>query len=227
VQTTKNKESEDIEPEQEPDGESAIPEQSSSAEEASQERQETQTSEADPGTENTATPEGDESAKEADTESEREHTDVETTEGDSLTVSLNPLAVALAKWSVTTSGQEDVQTVDDFVTEAVRQYVVALLAGEASGSEKQGFAVDLTGSPTVEQTIEDLVRSSGELDSTADLLAKGVAAALGTEIESAVEIRNMDDHREYLDAIVRNESNGFTNHKEIVEAAINWQLSTE
>nr|WP_256478352.1 MBL fold metallo-hydrolase [Halorussus limi] len=227
AQTTGNTEAEDNEPEQEPEGESASPEQSSPVEEASQERQDPQTGEGNPTTESTVTPEGDKSAKEADTESERENGNAETTEGDSITVSLDPLAVALAEWSVTTSDQEDVQTVDDFVTEAVRQYVVALLAGEASGSEKQGFAVNLTGSPTVEQTIEDLVRNSGELDSTMDILAKGIAATLDTDIDSAVEIRNMDDHREYLDAIVRNESNTFTNHEEIVEAAINWQLCTE
>lgn len=162
----------------------------------------------------------------ADRETELERTDVKPADEEAMVVTLNPLAVALAERSVATTN-DGPQTVDALVTEAVHQYVLALLAGKATGDEKDRFSVDLTGSLGVEQAIDELVGRNDEFTSTAALVAKGMATALGGTVDQTVKLRDSADYREYLDAVVRNASYVFDSQEEVVEAAIIWHLAVE
>ncbi|SEP28716.1 hypothetical protein SAMN04487948_13410 [Halogranum amylolyticum] len=86
---------------------------------------------------------------------------------------------------------------------AVEAYIVALLAGDAAGDEAERVAVDVTASAAVDEALNQLIAESTEFASTADLVAEGVARAVGGE--RTQEIEGLGAYRRQLEAIATND----------------------
>jgi hypothetical protein len=141
---------------------------------------------------------------------------------DVVCLDLNPLAVALAeRVARRESGDNSRDTsIDRTLVEAVEQYVVALLAGEASGTEEERFVVAFEGSRTVEQALDNLVEGDERFESVSALVAEGIASALDCGGSGTREITGLGIYRRHLDAILNNSAYVFEDDTEIVEAAI-------
>lgn len=140
---------------------------------------------------------------------------------DVLSLELNPLAVALAERQVLAREDERAfASVDALIVEAVDEYVIALLAGEASGGEDEQFSVDLGGSDVVERALVDVVEGDDRFESTADLVAEALASLLGPDATSTVDIRGLSDRRDRLDAVVQNEVFAHDDREAVVESAV-------
>lgn len=141
-------------------------------------------------------------------------------------VELNPLAIALVERAL--SGDNTVTPTDASLEEgivaAVEEYVLALLAGEASGGVDEQFAVDVTGSRAVDDALAAVVSGDEQVGSTAELVADGLAAALGREATGRREIQGLGGYRQYLDAAVENDAYGFADRDAVIEAALLWFL---
>ena len=141
---------------------------------------------------------------------------------DGVCLDLNPLAVALAERAASRERGENRrdEPVDAVIVEAVEQYVVALLAGEASGTEAERFVVAFEGSRTVEQALNRLVGEDERFESSSALVAEGIASALDYGGSGTREIIGLGGYRRHLDAIRDNDAYVFEDVTEIVETAI-------
>jgi len=148
---------------------------------------------------------------------------------EAMTLDLNPLAVALAgRIAMRGSGdEEDAAPVDEAIVEAVDEYVVALLAGDASGTDDERFAVDIDASRTVDRALTNFIREDDRFDSTAALVASGVASILDSGPSRTRDVSDLDAYRRHLDAIRDNDAYAFSDTVEIVEAAIVWSAIHE
>lgn len=143
-----------------------------------------------------------------------------------MVLDLNPLAVVLVDRIVQSEddAKRAFETIDAAVVEAIDQYVMALLSGDASGGEDVQFTVNLRTSPAVNQVLVDAIAGDEQFESTAKLVAQGVASVLGGESSVAWELCGPDECRRHLNAVVRNGAYGFDDREAFVEAAIAWFL---
>ena len=164
---------------------------------------------------------------------------------DAMTLELDRLAVILVETCVRSrddetadecdrsdGGIETATSVDEAIVAAVDEYITALLAGEASGTEDERFAVTVDASPAVEAALESIgdsgsgsPESSGS-EATTDV-AEGIASILGDRRTVAREVFGLAAYRNHVDAIERNEDYVFDETEAIVEAAIAWALRTD
>lgn len=163
-----------------------------------------------------------ESNQEAPTQSQDD--DVETFQ-----FTIDPLLAAVAERAVeqsSYSGAADVSSVDALATEAVIEYSLALLSGDAAGDDSEQFQLDVTASSGMEQLLSDTVADSDEFDSASGMTSEGMAAVLSDSARQTIAVQNVDSVGEHLDAIVQNDAYIFDDKDAVVETAIVWQLTT-
>jgi len=93
------------------------------------------------------------------------------------TLQLNPAAVALADQAL--AAGSEAETITMVISTAVSEYVAALLAGDAAGTEEELFEIDFQGSPAAEGALRAVV--DDEVESLSALAAEGIAAAISSD----------------------------------------------
>jgi hypothetical protein len=149
------------------------------------------------------------------------------TDDSELAVALNPIVVTAAEHAVRSGARFDDEcaTLDELVVTAVSEYIVALLAGEVSGTADDRLVIDLDTSPVIEQVLERLIAKGDRFDSVSDLVVTGVLSVLDTETSHMTSVENLEAHSRSLAAIVRNDAYAFDTPTAVVEAAVLWFLS--
>jgi len=117
------------------------------------------------------------------------------------TLQLNPAAVALADQAL--AAGSEAETITMVISTAVSEYVAALLAGDAAGTEEELFEIDFQGSPAAEGALRAVV--DDEVESLSALAAEGIAAAISSDNSVSREINVLESHYRYLDSILANE----------------------
>lgn len=141
-----------------------------------------------------------------------------------LQVSVNPLVAAFAERATDNDSEETTRV--GVITDAVTEYSMALLSGDAAGDETEAFSVDVTANSGIEQLLAESVPDTDKFDAERALTTEGIAAVLTGDAQRTVEVRDADVVSRQLDAIVQNGAFVFENHQAVVEAAIVWYLST-
>jgi len=141
-----------------------------------------------------------------------------------LQVSVNPLVAAFAERAADNDSEE--MTKVGIITDAVTEYSMALLSGDAAGDETETFSVDVTANSGIEQLLADSVPDTDQFEAERALTTEGIAAVLTGDAQRTVEVRDADTVSRQLDAIVQNDAFVFENHQAVVEAAIVWYLTT-
>lgn len=136
---------------------------------------------------------------------------------DALTLRVNPLALALAQRAMS---NEQASSPTHVLEAAVETYIVALLAGDATGDETERVDIDVTASAAVDEALNQLIDESTEFESTAGLVAEGVARAVGGE--RVREVEGLGTYRRQLEAIATNDNYIFDDVSEVVDAALVW-----
>lgn len=151
------------------------------------------------------------------------------TAADGWALTLHPVAVALADRLARSEAADSgaCPSVDAVVAEAVDRYLVALLAGEATGGPDERFVVDLDGSPLADRALAAIVDETTAVASTQELVAEGVSALLREDPTANREVRGLDAHRARLYAVVANDAYVFDDVAAVVEAAIAWATGAE
>jgi putative mRNA 3-end processing factor len=137
------------------------------------------------------------------------------------TLQLNPAAVALADQAL--AADSEIETITQVISAAVSEYVAALLAGDAAGTEREQFTIDFQGSPAAERALTAV--ADDEVESLSALAAEGIAAAILSGDSVTEEIDVLESHCRYLDSIIINEDYVFDSYESVVEAAIAWYVS--
>jgi hypothetical protein len=132
------------------------------------------------------------------------------------------LVVMLAKRAAQSSQKDNREVVEAVITEAVDEYLVALLAGQASGDEDELFTLSLDTSPLGEQVLDGLVAEDERFASTADLVRQGIASICAVGSEGTHVGWEIGTHRQWLDAVVKNEAYAFDAREAVVESAVAW-----
>jgi len=138
------------------------------------------------------------------------------------TLQINPAAVVLADNALGTRSQTE--TITTVISTAVSEYVAALLAGDATGTEDEQFTIDFQGSQAAERALRAV--ADDEIDSLSVLAGKGIAAAISSNDPVTDEIEVLKSHCRYLDSIIANEDYVFDSYESVVEAAIAWYVSS-
>jgi hypothetical protein len=186
----------------------------------------------------TTTADGREDASDSDTPRDRGHEtgsaadapagcDGEDEES-ALSVCLSPLVTELADQALRAPDHSEhgCESLDEIVVTAVSEYVIALLAGEASGTDDERVRVDLSASPDIDQALTRLVAKSDRFDSVPELVVTGVSSVLDGERETQSSIDGLEEHHRSLAAIARNSEYAFDTPTEVAEAAVLWFLRT-
>jgi hypothetical protein len=143
-------------------------------------------------------------------------------------VCLSPLVTELADQALRAPDHSEhgCESLDEIVVTAVSEYVIALLAGEASGTDDERVRVDLSASPDIDQALTRLVAKSDRFDSVPELVVTGVSSVLDGERETQSSIDGLEEHHRSLAAIARNSEYAFDTPTEVAEAAVLWFLRT-
>jgi putative mRNA 3-end processing factor len=151
------------------------------------------------------------------------------TDESGLAVALNPLVVTAAEHAVRSgaSFDDEFATLDELVVTAVSEYIVALLAGEVSGTDDDRVVIDLNTNPAIEQGLERVIAESDRFDSVSDLVVTGVLSVLDTETRHETFTENLEAHRRSLAAIAQNDAYAFDTPTAVVEAAVLWFLTAQ
>jgi putative mRNA 3-end processing factor len=134
---------------------------------------------------------------------------------ETFSVELEPIAAVLAGRAAGDRSR------DAYVAEAVETYVLALLSGEATGSDDERFSLELDIAPAGESLLADAAADAG-FDSLPAAAVRGIVTALDVDDDS-VELPV--EYRAQLDAAVRNDDFAFTDRAAVVGAAVAYVLA--
>lgn len=148
----------------------------------------------------------------------------DSSEEETISLNLNPLAVTIAERAVSEGGDNNSGevTTDDWILEAVDEYVIALLSGEATGRAAERFQIDVEASDMVERLVDELLEEELGPESASELIAEGIASTLMGEVNTVREIPGLIEYQQHLEAIISNEAYVFSEPEELVEAAMTW-----
>ncbi|WP_330630111.1 MBL fold metallo-hydrolase [Halocatena halophila] len=147
-------------------------------------------------------------------------TDSVSTPDDALTVAVPGLARVLLERSI--AGTSEHESIDTAIVAAVEQYVIALLGGDADGTEPLELSLAVEGSDATNRVLETVVTADDRFDSIGALVQTGIASVLGADVSGEMAVSGLGAYRQQLRAIVANDAYAFADRAAVVEAAILW-----